>query len=70
VNFFASMQLGVNFGDPDKIEAILAGGVNERHFQEHQNDQAKLWAAGERRPGWFNPTQVEAHANSKVVLSP
>jgi penicillin amidase len=70
VNFFASMKMVADFGDPDKIEAILAGGVNERHFQPHQNDQAKLWAAGERRPWWFSPAQVEAHAKSRMTLSP
>jgi penicillin amidase len=70
VNFFASMQLVVDFGDPDKIEAVLAGGVSERHFQAHLNDQAKLWAAGERRPWWFNPTKVEANAKSSVAISP
>jgi penicillin amidase len=70
VNFFASMKMVADFGDPDKIEAILAGGVNERHFQPHQNDQAKLWAASERRPWWFNPAQVEAHAKSRLTLSP
>jgi penicillin amidase len=70
VNFFASMKMVADFGDPDKIEAVLAGGVNERHFQPHQNDQAKLWAAGERRPWWFNPAQVEAHAKSRMTLSP
>ncbi len=70
VNFFASMQLVVDFGDPDKIEAVLAGGVSERHFQPHQNDQARLWAAGERRPWWFAPAQVETHAKSRLVLAP
>ena len=55
VTFFASMQLVVDFGDPDKIDAVLAGGVNERHFQPHQNDQARLWAAGERTSWWFDP---------------
>jgi penicillin amidase len=30
------------FGDPDKIDAVLAGGVSERHFQPHQNDQAQI----------------------------
>jgi penicillin G amidase len=68
--FFASMQLVSDFGDPDKIEAVLAGGVNERHVQPHQNDQAKLWAAGERRAWWFNPAKAEANAKHKVVLSP
>jgi len=70
VKYFASMQLVVDFGDPDKIEAVLAGGVSERHLQTHQNDQAKLWAAGQRRPWWFNPRQAEANAKSRVVISP
>ena len=70
VNFFASMQLVVDFGDPDKIEAVLAGGVSERHLQPHQNDQARLWAAGERRPWWFDPAKVQANAKSRVVFSP
>jgi penicillin amidase len=68
--FFASMQLVVDFGDPDKIEAVLAGGVSERHFQPHQNDQARLWAAGQRTAWWFNPVQVEAHAVARAVLVP
>lgn len=70
VNFFASMQMVADFGDPDKIEAVLAGGVSERHFQPHQNDQAKLWAAGQRRAWWFNPAKAQANARHKVVLSP
>ena len=41
MKFFASMQVVVDFGDPDKIDTILAGGVSERHFQPHQNDQVK-----------------------------
>ena len=46
------------------VEAVLAGGVSERHFQPHQNDQAKLWAAGQRRAWWFDPVQAEAHAKA------
>jgi penicillin amidase len=70
VTFFASMRLVVDLGDPEKIEAVLAGGVNERHFQPHQNDQAKLWAAGARQPWWFDPKQIEAHARSRLTLTP
>jgi penicillin amidase len=68
--FTQSMQMVADLGDPDKIEAILAGGVNERSFQPYQSDQAKLWAAGERRAWWFNPDQAKAHAKSTQVLSP
>ena len=70
VNFFASMQWVVDFGDADKIEAVLAGGVSERHFQPHQTDQARLWAAGQRRAWWFNPAKAEANAKTRMVLAP
>jgi len=46
--FFASMQRVVGFGDPNKIEAVRASGVSARHVQPHQNDEARLWAAGHR----------------------
>ncbi len=68
--FFASLKLVVDFADPDKVEAILAGGVVERHLQRHQNDQAHLWAAGERRPWWFSPEQARAHARTETRLLP
>ena len=67
---FASMPRVVDFGDPDKIEALLAGGVSERYFQPHQNDQARLWAAGQRTAWWFNPVQVEENAVARAVLVP
>lgn len=70
ITFFASMRLVVDFGDPERIDAVLAGGVNERHFQPHQSDQARHLAAGGRHSWWFDPKAVEAHAVSRVVLSP
>ena len=70
VNFFPSMRVVVDFADPDKINAVVAGGVSERHFQPHQNDQARILVAGERRSWWFNPKQVEAHAKSRATLLP
>lgn len=70
VNFFASMRIVTDFADPDKVEAVVAGGVNERHFQPHQNDQAKLLVANERRAWWFNPAKAEAAAKSTLQLVP
>jgi penicillin amidase len=70
VNFFASMRLVVDLGDPEKIEAVIAGGVSERHFQPHMNDQARLLAADERRPWWFGREKIEANAKHRVVLVP
>ena len=70
VNFFASMRVVTDFGDPDKIDAVIAGGVSERHFQPHQNDQARLLVANERRAWWFNPAKAEANAKSTLQLVP
>lgn len=70
VNFFASMRVVTDFGDPDKIDAIVAGGVNERHFQPHQNDQARLLVANQRRSWWFDPAKAEANAKSTLQLVP
>ena len=70
VNFFDSMRMVADFGDPDKIEAVVAGGVSERHFQPHQNDQARILVSGERRSWWFNPAKAEAAAKSTLTLKP
>lgn len=70
VNFFPSMRIVTDFGDPDKVEAVVAGGVSERHFQPHQNDQAKLLVANERRSWWFNPAKAEANAKATLTLAP
>ena len=70
VNFFDSMRLVVDFADSDKIDALVAGGVSERHLQPHQNDQARLLVAGERRSWWFNPAKAEAAAKSTLTLKP
>ena len=70
VNFFASMKMVADFGQSDRIEAVIAGGVSERHFQPHQNDQARLMTAGERRPWWLDPARAQAHARHTLTLTP
>ena len=70
VNFFASMKMVADFGQPDRIEAVIAGGVSERHFQSHQNDQVRLMLAGERRPWWLDPAKAQANARHTLRLTP
>jgi penicillin amidase len=62
--------LVADMADPDKIEAVIAGGVSERHFQPHQNDQARLLTSGERRAWWLNPAKAEANARHTLTLTP
>jgi len=70
VNFFPSMRLVVDFGDAEKIEAVVAGGVSERHLQPHLNDQARLLGDNQRRPWWFSREKIEANAKHRMVLEP
>jgi penicillin amidase len=70
VNFFPSMRLVVDFGEPEKIEAVVAGGVSERHLQPHLNDQARLLGEHQRRPWWYSREKIEANAKHRVVLEP
>lgn len=62
------MQRVVDFGYPDKTETVLAGSASSRHFLPNQNDQARLWAAGQRTLWWFNP--VEVNAVAQAVIAP
>lgn len=70
VNFFPSMRVVVDLGDPEKIEGVVAGGVSERHLQPHLNDQARLLGENQRRPWWFSREKIEANAKHRVVLEP
>ncbi|MFP5399498.1 MAG: penicillin acylase family protein [Gammaproteobacteria bacterium] len=70
VNYFASLKMVADFARPDRIEAVIAGGVSERHFQPHQNDQARLLLAGERRAWWLDPAKAEANARHTLRLTP
>lgn len=64
------MHLVEDFGDPDKTEAVLAGSVSARNFLPNQNDQARLWAAGQRTAWGFNPVWVKANTVVQTVLVP
>ncbi|MBE2261883.1 MAG: penicillin acylase family protein [Burkholderiaceae bacterium] len=70
VNFFPSMRVVVDFADTEKINAVIAGGVSERHLQPHQGDQARLLMSGERRPWWFDPAKAQANARASLTLTP
>ena len=70
VEFFASARFVADLCDPDKVQAVVAGGVVDRQFHAHQQDQIQPWAEGKLLDWWFAPAQVEAHAVQRQELVP
>ena len=70
VEFFASIRFVADLGDPDKVQGVVAGGVVDRQFHAHQQDQIQPWSEGRLLDWWFAPAQVEAHAVQRQELVP
>jgi penicillin amidase len=70
VEFFASMRFVADLGDPDRVEAVLAGGAVERQFHPHQKDQLPIWTEGKLTDWWLSPEKVKANAVAQQTLVP
>jgi penicillin amidase len=47
VTFAAALRMVVDFGDSEKVRAVLAGGTTGRTFHPHQKDQIDAYLSGE-----------------------
>lgn len=70
VQFAAALRMVVDFGDSDKVRAVLAGGSSGRTFSPHQKDQVAPYVSGELRHWWFSDQAIEEHAAHRLTLSP
>ncbi len=70
VSFAAAVRMVVDFGDSEKVQAILAGGSTARTFHPHQKDQIPAYLSGEPKHWWFSDQAIDSHAVSKLVLVP
>jgi penicillin amidase len=70
VEFFSSLRLVADLADDEKITAVVTGGVVERQFHPHQQNQLEAWFAGELLPWWFDRRAVEANAVQRQTLVP
>jgi penicillin amidase len=70
VTVSATLRMVVDFNAPDKVLAVLPGGVTGRTFHPHFNDQVAPFMSGEKRYWWFSDRAIEEHAVSTLVLSP
>ena len=65
-----SLRFVADLGDPDKVLAVIPGGVSGRLFDPHLNDQLPLWLSGEINYWWFSDQAISANARREVTLAP
>lgn len=65
-----SMRMVVDLGDPDKVLAVLPGGVCGRLFHPHTKDQIRPFMSGEKVYWWFSDDAIEAHTRHTLRLNP
>ncbi len=70
VIYSASLRMVADLGDPDKVIAVLPGGVCGRTFHPHAKDQLDSFMNGEKRYWWFSDRAIREHAQSSLLLAP
>ncbi len=68
--YIASMRFVADLADPDKVMAVVSGGVSGRQFDAHMKDQLPAWRTGEPRYWWFSDAAIAAHARHELRLEP
>jgi len=70
VTAFASLRMVADLGDPDKVLAVLPGGVSGRLFGKHSKDQIVSFINGNKVYWWFSDAAIKAHSRNILVLKP
>ena len=66
----ASLRMVVDMADPDKILAVLPGGVSGRQFDPHTTDQVEPFMNGDKLYWWFSDKSIKAHTRHTLTLEP
>ena len=70
VSLSASLRMVMDLGDPDKVLAVLPGGVSGRLFDPHIKDQVEPFMNGEVRSWWFSDRKIRENARTIQHLLP
>ncbi len=70
VTHTAAVRMVVDFGDREKVRAVLAGGTTGRTFHPHQKDQIDAYLSGQPLHWWFSDEALQAHTSSRLQLVP
>jgi len=65
-----SMRMVADLSDPEKVMAVLPGGVSGRLFHPHTKDQIKPFINGDKVYWWFSDEAIQKHTKSTLVLNP
>jgi penicillin amidase len=68
--YIASMRFVADLSDPDRVMAVVSGGVSGRQFDPHLKDQLDAWESGEPRYWWFSDEAIRAHTRHELHLQP
>jgi penicillin amidase len=66
----ASLRMVVDLADPDKILAVLPGGVSGRQFDPHTTDQIEPYMNGNKVYWWFSDKAIKEHTRHTLTLNP
>ncbi|MBI5524017.1 MAG: penicillin acylase family protein [Desulfarculus sp.] len=66
----ASLRMVADLGDPDKVLAVIPGGVCERLFSPHRTDQVEAFMSGHKLYWWFSQEALDQHARHRLNLVP
>jgi len=70
IKISASLRMVADLADPDKILAVLPGGVAGRQFDPHTTDQIAPYMNGEKVYWWFSDKAIKEHARHTLTLNP
>ena len=70
VTVSASLRMVADLDDPDKILAVLPGGIAGRQFDPHSTDQIKPFMDGEKVYWWFSDRAIKDHTRNTLMLNP
>ena len=70
ITLSASMRMVADMADPDKILAVLPGGVSGREFDPHPTDQIESFMNGEKVYWWFSDRAIKEHTRHTLTLKP
>ncbi len=66
----AALRLVADFGDSEKLMAVLPGGVAARTFHPHQKDQVERFMDGTVQYWWFSDAAIKRNAKDTLMLTP
>jgi penicillin amidase len=66
----ASLRMVADLADPDKVLAVLPGGVAGRQFDPHTTDQIEAYMNGDKLYWWFSDKAIKEHTQHTLTLNP